>query len=72
MIYNLLQVLIYVLNISGKEEVVVNHLEPKEILDKLRYLWKGKTEPMADLSDAFNIQTRDGRNMSQYLCYLLP
>ena len=56
----------YMIYISEKEEVVVNHLEPKEILDKLRYLCKGKTEPMADLSDAFNIQTRDGRNMSQY------
>jgi len=56
----------YMIYISEKEEVVVNHLEPKEILDKLRYLCKGKTEPMTDLSDAFNIQTRDGRNMSQY------
>jgi len=56
----------YMIYISEKEEVVVNHLEPKEILDKLRYLCKGKTEPIVDLSDAFNIQTRDGRNMSQY------
>lgn len=56
----------YMIYISEKEEVVVNHLEPKEILDKLRYLCKGKTEPMTDLSDAFNIQTLDGRNMSQY------
>ena len=56
----------YMIYISEKEEVVVNHLEPKEILDKLRYLCKGKAEPMADLSDAFNLQTRDGRNMSQY------
>lgn len=56
----------YMVYISEKEEVVVNHLEPKEILDKLRYLCKGKTEPIVDLSDAFNFQTQDGRNMSQY------
>jgi SNF2 family DNA or RNA helicase len=56
----------YMIYISEDGEVVVNHLEPKEILDKLRYLCKGKTEPMTELSNAFNIQTQDGRNMSQY------
>lgn len=56
----------YMVYISVDGEVVVNHLEPKEILDKLRYLCKGKTWPIVDLSDVFNKQTRDGRNMNQY------
>ena len=56
----------YMVYISEKQEVLVNHLEPKEILDKLRFLCKGKTAPITDLSDAFNRQTRDGRKMGLY------
>lgn len=56
----------YMVYISEKHEVLVNHLEPKEILDKLRFLCKGKTAPITDLSDAFNRQTRDGRKMGLY------
>jgi len=47
-------------------EVIVNHLEPKEILDKMRLLCKGKNEPLTDLCKQFNKETRDGRNMKQY------
>ena len=56
----------YMVYISEKQAVVVNHLEPKDILDKLRFLCKGKTAPITDLSDAFNLQTHDGRKMGLY------
>jgi hypothetical protein len=56
----------YMVYISMTGEVIVNHLEPKEILDKMRLLCKGKNEPLADLCKQFNKETRDGRNMKQY------
>ncbi len=56
----------YLVYISEKEEIVVNHLEPKDILDKMRFFCKGKASPLTALSDAFNLQTEDGRNMGHY------
>ena len=56
----------YMVYISNDGEVLINHLEPKEILDNLRYLCKGKTEPIVDLYKAFNKETRDGRNMKHF------
>lgn len=56
----------YMVYISMTGEVIVNHLEPKEILDKMRLLCKGKNEPLNDLCKQFNKETRDGRNMKQY------
>lgn len=34
------------------------------MLDKMRFLCKGKTEPIPELYRQFNKETRDGRNMS--------
>lgn len=56
----------YMVYISNNGEVLINHLEPKEILDNLHYLCKGKTEPIVDLCKAFNKETRDGRNMKHF------
>ena len=53
----------YMVYIADDGEVVCDHLSPKEMLDKMRYLCKGKTEPLADLCRAFNQETRDGRDM---------
>lgn len=47
-------------------EVVINHLQPKELLDRLRLLCKGKTEPELDLCRTFNANTCDGKNMNAY------
>ena len=47
-------------------EVVCDHLSPKEMLDKMRYLCKGKAKPFAELCRAFNQETRDGRDMRHY------
>ena len=56
----------YMVYISNEGEVICDHLSPKEMLDKMRYLCKGKTEADAELCKQFNKETRDGRNMSQY------
>ena len=56
----------YMVYIGNDGEVICDHLSPKEMLDKLRYLCKGNTEPDKELCRQFNKETRDGRNMSQY------
>ena len=56
----------YMVYISNDGEVICDHLSPKAMLDKMRYLCKGKTEPYADLCREFNKETRDGRNMSEF------
>lgn len=53
----------YMVYIADDGEVVCDHLSPKEMLDKMRYLCKGKTTPLADLCRAFNQDTKDGRDM---------
>lgn len=55
----------YMVYISNEGDVVCDHLSPKEMLDKVRYLCKGKTEPIPELYKQFNKETRDGRNMSE-------
>lgn len=55
----------YMVYISNDGDVVCDHLSPKEMLDKVRYLCKGKTQPIPELYKQFNKETRDGRNMSE-------
>lgn len=52
--------------ISNDGKVVCDHLSPKQMLDKMRFLCKGKNEPIRELYRAFNKETRDGRNMSEF------
>ena len=54
----------YMVYISNDGEVVCDHLSPKAMLDKMRFLCKGKKEPIKDLCREFNRETHDGRNMS--------
>lgn len=56
----------YMVYISETGEVICDHLSPKNMLDKMRFLCKGKTEPIPELYRSFNRETRDGRNMNQY------
>ena len=56
----------YLVYISDESEVIVNHLSPKELLDRLRYLCKGKSSPNKELCKEFNRITRDGKNMQHY------
>ncbi len=55
----------YMVYLTKEGEVVCDHLSPKNMLDKMRYLCKGKTEPIAELYRAFNKETRDGRDMRE-------
>ena len=55
----------YMVYISNDGEVVCDHLSTKDMLDRMRYLCKGKTEPIAELYRKFNKETRDGKDMKQ-------
>ena len=55
----------YMVYISNDGEVICDHLSPKQMLDKMRLLCKGKTEPIPEVYRQFNRETRDGRDMSQ-------
>lgn len=56
----------YMVYISNDDEVICDHLSPKQMLDKMRFLCKGKTEPIPELYRQFNKETRDGQNMSEF------
>jgi hypothetical protein len=56
----------YLVYIADDGEVVINHLAPKDLLDRLRQLCRGKSSPDLDLCHAFNRATRDGMRMSKY------
>lgn len=56
----------YMVYISEEKEVVINHLSPKELLDRFRLLCRGKAEPYMDICKIFNRITHDGKNMKQY------
>lgn len=55
----------YMVYISEDGDVVCDHLSPKSMLDKMRFLCKGKVEPIPEKYRAFNKETKDGRDMSQ-------
>lgn len=56
----------YMVYIGEDGEVICDHLSPKEMLDKMRYICKGKTEAVPQAYRPFNVETRDGRDMSKY------
>lgn len=56
----------YMVYIGQDGSTVCDYLSPKELLDRLRLLCKGKTEPDQSLCQQFNQATDDGKNMSAY------
>ena len=46
--------------------VLINHLSPKDMLDRFRLLRKGKSEPDKEACTEFNKETRDGLKMARY------
>lgn len=56
----------YMVYTGQDSSVIVNHLEPKDLLDRLRMLCKGKSEPIMELCRKFNGETRDGQRMGTY------
>lgn len=60
----------YMVYIANDGEVICDHLSPKQMLDKMRLLCKGKSEPIPAVYKPFNKETRDGKDMSR-LSFLL-
>ena len=56
----------YMVYIGDDGTVLCDHLSPKELLDKMRFLCKGKDKPISDLCRQFNADTRDGKDMRKY------
>jgi SNF2 family DNA or RNA helicase len=56
----------YMVYISDDGEVIINHLAPKDMLDRMRQLCKPHSTPHTELCREFNRETRDGRNMKHY------
>ena len=51
----------YMVYISDDRKVLCDHLSPKQMLDKMRFLCKGKNEPIPELYKAFNKETHEDR-----------
>lgn len=56
----------YMVYISDDGKVICDHLSPKDMLDKMRFLCKGKTEPIPEVYKQFNKETHDGKDMSKF------
>ncbi|MGZ1144067.1 C-terminal helicase domain-containing protein [Lactobacillus delbrueckii subsp. bulgaricus] len=55
----------YMVYVDMDGEILVNHLQPKDILDEMRHLAKGRNEPDKELCKEFNRITKDGRQMQE-------
>ena len=55
----------YIVYIGMDGEILCDYLNPKQMLDTIRLLCRGKTEPISDLCRKFNQETDDGRNMAE-------
>ena len=55
----------YMVYIGMDGEILCDYLNPKQILDTIRLLCRGRTEPISDLCRKFNQETDDGRNMAE-------
>ena len=55
----------YMVYISEEGEIVCDYLNPKKLMDTMRLLCRGKSEPVTELCKKFNRETDDGRNMGE-------
>ena len=56
----------YMVYISKDSEAIIDHLDPKDLLDRMRHLCRGKSAPLLELCRKFNAETRDGQRMGTY------
>lgn len=56
----------YMVYIGNDGKVICDHLSPKKLLDKMRQLCKGKSNPIPEVYKQFNLETRDGKDMSKF------
>ena len=54
----------YMVYISEEGEVICDYLQPKKLLDIMRFVCRGQDKPIEALYHQFNDETEDGRNMS--------
>lgn len=55
----------YMVYIGDNGEVVCDYLNPKKLLDTMRLLCRGKSEPVKELCRQFNLETDDGKKMGK-------
>ena len=55
----------YMVYVGIDGEIVANHLHPKDTLDVMRHLAKGKSEADRELCGRFNKGTNNGKNMGK-------
>lgn len=55
----------YMVYVGMDGEVITNHLQPKDTLDIMRHLARGRSAPDKDLCGRFNRATDNGRNMGK-------
>lgn len=55
----------YMVYISMDGDIVCDYLNPKQLLDDIRLLCRGKKEPIVDLCHIFNEETNDGKDMHE-------
>lgn len=55
----------YMVYIGSDGEIICDYLNPKKLLDNMRLLCKGNSQPIKELYIQFNKETVDGRNMGE-------
>ena len=60
----------YMVYVGDDGGIVIDHLKPKDMLDRLRLVCKGRSKPETPLCREFNKETRDGLNMKKYSALL--
>lgn len=55
----------YMVYIGTDGAVICDYLNPKKLLDDVRLLCRGKSQPIKELCSKFNRETDDGRDMSE-------
>ena len=55
----------YMVYISSDGEVVCDYLNPKHLLDTMRLLCRGESNPIKELCSKFNEETNDGKDMEE-------
>lgn len=55
----------YMVYISMDGDVLCDYLNPKQLLDDIRLLCRGKSEPIKAVYSKFNEETNDGRDMAE-------
>ena len=55
----------YMVYIGLDGEIICDYLNPKQLLDDIRLLCRGKQEPIVELCQKFNEETNDGKDMQE-------